>query len=133
MSLTEENSDNIVSKLEDFESKHRAFINLFIKPFGTLLIFLAIGYYTMWMSTNYVKQEKFNLFIEKQDQLIESNFEVTRTQLQTILNQQTTFTEQLKAYNMQIVNLQKTVDALSERVTYLERNIYKIEEGLNGQ
>lgn len=127
MNHSEEPSDNIVDKLENFENKHRAFINLFIKPFGTLLIFLAIGYYTMWMSTNYVKQEKFNLFIEKQEQLIQSNFEVTRTQLQTILTQQTTFTEQLKAYNMQIINLQKASDSLSERVTYLERSLYKKE------
>ena len=127
MSNVEQQSDNIVNKLEDFENKHKAFINLFIKPFSTLLVFLAIGYYTMWMSTNYVKQEKFNLFVEKQEQLIQSNFEITRTQLQTILTQQTTFTEQLKAYNMQIINLQKTVDTLSERVTYLERNLYKEE------
>ena len=127
MSNVEQQSDNIVNKLEDFENKHKAFINLFIKPFSTLLVFLAIGYYTMWMSTNYVKQEKFNLFVEKQEQLIQSNFEITRTQLQTILTQQTTFTEQLKAYNIQIINLQKTVDTLSERVTYLERNFYKEE------
>lgn len=133
MSNQEESSDNIVDKLETFESKHRAFIDLFIKPFGTLLIFLAIGYYTMWMSSNYVKQEKFNLFVEKQDQLIESNFEVTRTQLQTILNQQTIFTEQLKAYNSQINNVQKDLDALADRVTYLERTSLKKENPFNVQ
>jgi hypothetical protein len=131
MSNLDESPDNIVDKLENFENKHKAFINLFIKPFGTLLIFLALGYYTMWMSSNYVKQEKFNLFVEKQEKLIESNFEITRTQLQTILNQQTTFTEQLKAYNMQIINLQKASDALSERVTYIERNLYKRENIFN--
>ena len=131
MSNLDESPDNIVDKLENFENKHKAFINLFIKPFGTLLIFLALGYYTMWMSSNYVKQEKFNLFVEKQEKLIESNFEITRTQLQTILNQQTTFTEQLKAYNMQIINLQKASDALSERVTYIERNLYTRENIFN--
>jgi len=116
---------SFIDKLEIFESKHRAFINLFVKPVGSLLIFLAIGYYTMWMSANYVKQEKFNLYVEKQDQVTQSNFEITRNQLQTIINQQITFTEQLKAYNMQMNNYQRSLDNVSERVTFLERTAFQ--------
>ena len=125
MTPLDPSSTSFVDKLEIFESKHRAFINLFVKPVGSLLIFLAIGYYTMWMSANYVKQEKFNLYVEKQDQVIQSNFEITRNQLQTIINQQITFTEQLKAYNMQMNGYQRSLDSVSERVTFLERTTFQ--------
>lgn len=119
------NEDNIVDKINVFEGRHRAFLNLIVKPFGTLLVFLALGYYTMWMSTNYVKIENFTNYVNKQETLISSNFAQTQTQLQTIINQQVSFTEQLKAYNSQISGYQKTLDALSDRIMYIERNFHK--------
>jgi uncharacterized protein HemX len=112
---------DLADKLTQFENKHRAFLNLLVKPFGTLLIFLAIGYYTMWMSTHYVSQEKFLAFIDKQDKIVTTNFETTRAQLQTIINQQTMFAEQLKAYNNQFASHQKSLDDLNDRILYLER------------
>jgi peptidoglycan hydrolase CwlO-like protein len=119
------NNDNLVDKINIFEGRHRAFLNLIVKPFGTLLVFLALGYYTMWMSTNYVKIENFTNYVNKQEALISSNFAQTQTQLQTIINQQIAFTEQLKSYNGQITGYQKTLDSLSERIIYIERNLYK--------
>jgi hypothetical protein len=119
---------NFIEKLNIFESNHRSFINLIIKPLMTMLIFLAVGYYTLWMSTNYVKQDKFGNFVEKQieadkrqDEITKTRFEVTQVKLETIINQQVAYGEQLKAYNQLLSNQQKQIDSLDGRVIYLER------------
>jgi hypothetical protein len=119
---------NFIEKLNIFESNHRSFINLIIKPLMTTFIFLAVGYYTLWMSTNYVKQDKFANFVEKQieadkrqDEITKTRFEVTQVKLETIINQQVAYGEQLKAYNQLLSNQQKQIDSLDGRVIYLER------------
>jgi uncharacterized membrane-anchored protein YhcB (DUF1043 family) len=115
-------------KLNDFEDKYRAIINLVIKPLLTLVAFLSIGYYTMWLSTNYVRQDKFSSYVEKQmafdkqqDELMKSRFEITQTKLETIINQQTIFNEQLKTFNTITASYQKQLDSLNDRIVYLER------------
>ena len=57
---------SMVDKMTTFEDKHRPFINLIIRPMLMLIVFLAVGYYTMWMSTNYVKADKFVVYSERQ-------------------------------------------------------------------
>lgn len=119
---------NSIYKLNDFEDKHRAIINLIIKPLLTLIAFLSIGYYTMWLSTNYVRQDKFSSYVEKQmafdkhqDELMKSRFETTQIKLETIINQQTIFNEQLKTFNTITASYQKQIDSLSDRIIYIER------------
>ncbi len=119
---------NSMDKFNDFENKHRAFINLVIKPLLTLIAFLSMGYYTMWLSTNYVRQDKFNAYVEKQlafdkqqDELLKSRFDITQTKLETIINQQTIFNEQLKTFNTLTASYQKQIDSLNDRIIYLER------------
>jgi len=119
---------NSMHKLNDFEDKYRAIINLVIKPLLTLVAFLSIGYYTMWLSTNYVRQDKFSSYVEKQmafdkqqDELMKSRFEITQTKLETIINQQTIFNEQLKTFNTITASYQKQLDSLNDRIVYLER------------
>jgi hypothetical protein len=121
---------NIIEFLNQFEVKHRAFISLILRPLFMLLMFLSVGYYTMWLSSTYVKQTQFGQYIEKQDiedakqdELAKTRFEVVQTKLDAIINQQTIYTEQLKSVNQLMVNQQKDVDDLNERVTYIERNI----------
>jgi hypothetical protein len=118
----------LVDKLTTFESEHRPFINLIIKPMFMLLIFLAIGYYTMWMSTNYVKQDKFVEYMKiqqetdkRQDENDRIRFEATQIKLETIINNQTSFSEQLKAYNQLMANYQKQLDGQNDRIMWLER------------
>ena len=111
-------------KISYFEEKHRSFINLFLKPLIAALAFLCIGYYTSWLSTNYVKKELFEKYIEKQDKLYESRFEITNTKLETIISQQITFSEQFKLLNLQITSTQKHLDSINERITYMERLYY---------
>lgn len=108
-------------KVSYFEEKHRSFINLFLKPLIATLAFLCIGYYTSWLSSNYVKKEIFEKYIEKQDKLYESRFEITNTKLETIISQQITFSEQFKLLNLQISSTQKNLDNINERITYIER------------
>ena len=93
-----------------------------------LIIFLAIGYYTMWMSTNYVKQDKFGEYMKiqqetdkRQDENDKIRFEATQAKLETIINNQTSFTEQLKAYNQLMANYQKQLDNNNDRIMWLER------------
>jgi hypothetical protein len=117
-----------LDKLTSFEDKHKSFLNVILRPLLMLLVFLAVGYYTMWMSTNYVKQDKFAAFVDKQieadkrqDEILKNRFEITQTKLETIINQQVAYTEQLKAYNQLLANYQKQLDSISDRVMYLER------------
>lgn len=119
---------SIVDKLVVFEFTHRAFLNVVFKPLLTVMIFLAMGYYTMWLSTNYVKADKFTTYVEKQiqsdkaqDEILKSRFEITQTKLETIINQQTAYAEQLKAYNQVLSNFQKQIDSIDNRIVYLER------------
>lgn len=83
----------------------------------------------MWMSTNYVRSDKFSQYVEKQiqsdkaqDEILKNRFEITQTKLETIINQQIAYTEQLKAYNQLLSNFQKQVDSIDNRLMYLERN-----------
>lgn len=128
--MTTSSKGNVIDFLNQFESKHRAFISLILRPLFMLLMFLSVGYYTMWLSSTYVKQTQFGQYIEKQDvedakqdELAKTRFEVVQTKLDAIINQQTIYTEQLKSVNQLMVNQQKDVDDLNERVTYIERNI----------
>jgi len=120
---------SFIDKLSLFENKHRPFLDLILRPLLMLVVFLAVGYYTLWMSTNYVKADKFAAYIEKQiisdkeqDEVSKTRFDIIQTKLETIINQQVSYTEQLKAYNQLLSNFQKQVDSLDSRLMYLERN-----------
>jgi len=83
----------------------------------------------MWLSTNYVRHDKFYDFIEKQtkadeqqDDNSKSRFELTQTKLETIINQQVAYAEQIKTLNSMLMSYQKQVEALHDRILYLERN-----------
>jgi hypothetical protein len=123
---------NLVDFLEQFETKHKSFINLILRPIFMLLIFLSIGYYTTWLSANYVHQENFSKYIEKQfendkkqDEFSRNRFEVTQSKLDAIINQQVAYTEQLKAYNGLLINYQKQLDNINDRLLYIERGYKK--------
>lgn len=114
-------SVDFFDKISSFEHKHRSFINLFVKPIIAAFVFLAIGYYTSWLSENYVKKEIFEKFIERQEEVINGKFEIADSKLETIISQQVMFNEQFKSLNNQLNNTQKNVDMINERLTYLER------------
>lgn len=123
-----EKTVTMVDKLTTFEDKHRPFFNLIIRPMLMLIVFLAVGYYTMWMTTNYVKTDKFVDYSEKQiaedkqqDEMSKNRFEITQSKLDVVINNQTAFTEQLKAYNQVMGSYQKQMDSFNERIIYLER------------
>jgi type IV secretory pathway VirB4 component len=81
------------------------------------------------MSTTYVKQDKFVDYMKqqieldkKQDEILKTRFEVTQGKLEIIINNQVSFTEQLKTYNQLLGGFQKQLDNIDSRVTYLERH-----------
>jgi hypothetical protein len=120
-------NQNEEKKLEDVIPnfiKHPTMFSLVVKGIFGIIIFLSFGYYTLWLSTNYVKKETFDSFITKQEQLFEARFQITQSKLETILNQQIITSEQFKNLNIILSSQQKSLDSLNERLTFIERNVY---------
>jgi hypothetical protein len=99
-----------------------------IKPAIMLVTFMGFSYVTLWMGNHYVTNDKFGEYVEKQlksderqDEESKRRFEITQTKLETIITQQVSYTEQLKAYNQVILSIQKQVDNIDDRVKYIER------------
>jgi hypothetical protein len=85
------------------------------------------------MGQHYVTNDKFGEYVKaqvesdkKQDDQAEKRFEITQAKLETIINQQVSYSEQLKAYNTIMVSIQKQVDNIDNRVIYLERNVHNL-------
>lgn len=102
-----------------------------IKPALMFAIFIVLGYITTWLSVNFVKQDKFGEYVQRQmeadkkmSEQQQSRWELTQQKLETIINQQTAYTEQLKAYNQILLGIQKQVDNLDDRLKYLERTTH---------
>lgn len=105
-----------------------------IKPVVMIIAFMMFSYATLWMGQHYVTNDKFGEYVKnqtdsdkKQDDQAEKRFEITQAKLETIINQQVSYSEQLKAYNTIMVSIQKQVDNIDNRVIYLER--YHAEHG----
>jgi|GEM_PF-3542785 len=103
----------------------------YIKPAVMLIAFMMFSYATLWMGQHYVTNEKFGEYVKvqidndkRQDIEDQKRFEITQAKLETIINNQTVFTEQLKAYSQIIVGMQKQIDNIDNRVIYLERNVH---------
>lgn len=101
----------------------------YVKPAVMLVAFTMFSYATLWMGQHYVTNEKFGEYVKaqvesdkRQDSEAQKRFEITQAKLETIINQQVSYTEQLKAYNLMLVGIQKQVDGVVDRVIYLERN-----------
>ena len=101
---------------------------IFIKPAIMMVAFMMFSYATLWMGQHYVTNEKFGQYVDKQvkaderqDDEAKQRFEITQAKLETIINQQVSYSEQLKAYNTIMVSIQKQVDNIDNRVIYLER------------
>ena len=94
-----------------------------------VILFVLFSYATLWMGQHFVTQDKFALYVEKQ---IESEkaisaessrrFELTQTKLETIINNQSIFTEDLKHINQTEAGLDKRMDNLDNRIIFLERH-----------
>jgi hypothetical protein len=111
------------------KDEKNGWLNYFLKPAIMLLMALIFGYGTMWLSTNFVKQDKFAAYVDKQiandqqqDENAKHRFDVTQQKLEQIITQQVSYTEQLKAYNQVMVGFQKQVDNIDERVKFIERS-----------
>lgn len=118
-----------LSYLESTKPKDISWFQYFLKPIVTLIILVFFSYFTMWLSLNYVKNDTFAAYVERQlandeeqDRLATQRFDAIQNRLETILTQQVSYTEQLKAYNQVMLGIQKQVDSLDDRVKYIERD-----------
>jgi uncharacterized membrane-anchored protein YhcB (DUF1043 family) len=112
----------------DSSPKEQGWFSYFAKPAVMLVVALVFGYVTMWLSTNFVRQDKFAAYVDKQiesdqrqDEVLKSRFDITQQKLEQIINQQVSYTEQLKAYNQVMLGIQKQVDNIDDRLKYVER------------
>jgi len=112
----------------DSSPKDQGWLGYFAKPAVMLVVALVFGYITMWLSTNFVRQDKFASYVDKQiesdqrqDEVLKSRFDITQQKLEQIINQQVSYTEQLKAYNQVMLGIQKQVDNIDDRLKYVER------------
>jgi len=123
---------NAITHLDSSPKNVNSWFGYFAKPLVMLLCAILIGYATMWMNQNYVKQDKFAEYVDKQiqndnrqDEILKNRFDITQTKLETIINQQVSYTEQLKAYNQVMLGIQKQVDSIDDRVKFIERDRVK--------
>jgi hypothetical protein len=119
---------NPITHLDSTPKNTTSWIAYFAKPAIMLLCAIFLGYITLWLNTNFVKQDKFAMYVDKQiendkrqDEVFKNRFDITQTKLETIINQQVSYTEQLKAYNQIMISIQKQVDNIDERVKFIER------------
>jgi hypothetical protein len=104
-----------------------------IKPSIMIIAFMMFSYATLWMGEHYVTNDKFGQYVKtqldsdkRQDEQAEKRFEIIQAKLETIINQQVSYSEQLKAYNTIMVSIQKQVDNIDNRVIYLERSTHPV-------
>ena len=115
MENNDTDKNNIISKL------HPDILSTVLKSAIGFIAFICVGYYTLWLSSNYVKKEVFDSYITKQDQQMNLRFDQIQNRLEVILNQQIITTEQFKNLNLILSTQQKSLDNLNDRLTYLER------------
>jgi len=103
---------------------------ILIKPAIMVFCFVVFSYFTLWMGQHFVTQDKFALYVEKQienDKISASEsakrFEVTQQKLETIINNQSIFSEDLKHINQTEAGLDKRMDNLDNRLIYIERKM----------
>jgi hypothetical protein len=129
MSNNNKNPINSQDDYQDFLPRiarvHSSVLPSIIKSILAFIAFLGVGYYTLWMSANYVKKESFEKYSQKQDDLLETKFGIIQTKLENILNQQLIATEQFKSFNIILQTQQKSIDIMNERITFLERSVFK--------
>jgi hypothetical protein len=115
------------------EHKSDKWYGAYVKPVVMLIAFMMFSYATLWMGQHYVTNEKFGEYVKtqvesdkRQDGDAQKRFEITQAKLETIINQQVSYTEQLKAYSQIMMGMQKQLDNIDSRVIYLERNVHGI-------
>lgn len=122
---TEESQQNLLEIVPQMAKVHPSLIGTIIKSGLVFISFLAVGYYTLWMSSNYVRKDNFDAYIAKQDQILNSRFDLIQNRLENILNQQIITTEQFKNLNIILSSQQKSLDVFNDRLTFLERNFFQ--------
>ena len=118
--------------LNEFIEKNKNTVETIFKPLLVAVLLscmgIATGGFTVWMAQKFVAQTDFNEYIAKSEALDKTKeevyakrFELTQARLETIINSQTSFTEQLKSFNLFLVGLQDQDKDFAQRLLYLER------------
>jgi hypothetical protein len=123
-------SINPLDPLSHFDSVNNTntWYGPFIKPLVITVLFVLFSYATLWLGQHFVTQDKFAIYVERQienDKNVAAEsvkrFEVTQAKLETIINNQSIFSEDLKHINQVEAGLDKRMDNLDQRLIYIER------------
>jgi hypothetical protein len=119
---------NPINHLPDFKTDK--WYGFLIKPALMIFVFVVFSYATLWLSQHFVTQDKFAVYVEREienDKHVaeesQKRFEVTQTKLETIINNQSIFSEDLKHINQIESGLDKRMDNLDQRLIYIERKV----------
>ena len=117
-----------INHLPDFKTDK--WYGILIKPALMIFVFVVFSYTTLWLGQHFVTQDKFAIYVERQmenDKHVaeesQKRFEVTQSKLETIINNQSIFSEDLKHINQTEAGLDKRMDNLDQRLIYIERKV----------
>jgi hypothetical protein len=124
-------SGNPLNPLTHLDVPNDKWYSFLIKPIIMIFTIVVFSFISLWLGAHYVTNERFGEYVDKQlksdvrqDEDSKARFEITQQKLETIINQQVSYTEQLKANNQIMFSIQKQVDNLDNRIIYLERNTH---------
>ena len=114
----------------DNPSANSKWYSIFIKPAIMVFCFVVFSYVTLWLGQHFVTQDRFSVYVERQiendkhmAEEASKRFEVTQAKLETIINNQSIFSEDLKHINQTEAGLDKRMDNLDQRLIYIERKV----------
>lgn len=108
---------SLLHKFETLLKKYPAVFTYIIKPAFILIIAVIMGYFTLWLNSNYLPRKDFVAHEEKQDAAIKG----IDVKLNEILMVAAKTEVKVTAIKESIEDQKRDTDKLDLRVTYLER------------
>jgi len=128
---------NLPEKIKRIEENYRPIIAWIIKPLVVILISIGLFAHTAWFDQRYLSNNSFKGYIEKQEVLMQArtNMQIendkiflqaqkeVNLRLDTIIQNQGQYTEQLRAFNQLSDINRRTVERLEDRMGSVERDL----------
>ena len=124
-------------KIKRIEEDYRPIIGWIIKPLVVILISIGLFAHTAWFDQRYLSNNSFKIYIERQEVLMQArtNRQIendkiflqaqkeVNLRLDTIIQNQGQYTEQLRAFNQLSDINRRTVERLEDRMGSVERDL----------
>jgi len=128
---------SLPEKIKRIEEDYRPIIGWIIKPLVVILISIGLFAHTAWFDQRYLSNNSFKIYIERQEVLMQArtNRQIendkiflqaqkeVNLRLDTIIQNQGQYTEQLRAFNQLSDINRRTVERLEDRMGSVERDL----------